>query len=71
MEFPLNFWDVSLWISFTAIILLVVMEIMSPQYGKINITINKKKLKNVTYIMLILFIITGIARLLNIMLIVP
>ena len=43
MQFPLGFWDISLWLAVTAIILLITTELISPYYGKTNILINKKK----------------------------
>ena len=47
MWFPLSFWDISLWLAVTAIILLITSELISPYYEKTNILINKKRLRNV------------------------
>jgi hypothetical protein len=58
MRFPLNFWDISLWLAITAIILLITAELTSPYYGQTNLLINKKKLKNTALIIGILFLIT-------------
>ena len=66
MQFPLSFWDVSLWLAVTAIILLITAELISPYYGKTNLLINKKHLKNTAIIMGILFLITVAARIYNI-----
>ena len=44
MSFPLTFWDISLWLVITAIILLITSVLISPYYGKTNILINKKRL---------------------------
>ena len=68
MAFPLSFWDISLWLAITAIILLVTSEMLSPQYGKINIQINKKKLRNAALAVSILFLITVAIRIINIIL---
>ncbi len=46
MQIPLTFWDISLWLAVTAIILLITAELISPYYGQTNLLINKKKLKN-------------------------
>ena len=58
MNFPLSFWDISLWLAVTAIILLVTSELISPYYGKTNLLINKKRLKNAALTTGILFLIT-------------
>lgn len=62
MQFPLGFWDISLWLAVTAIILLITSELISPYYGRTNILVNKKRLKNVSLIMGILFLITVAIR---------
>jgi len=62
MDFPLSFWDISLWLAITAIILLITSELISPYYGKTNILINKKRLRNAALTMGILFLITVAIR---------
>jgi len=62
MNFPLSFWDISLWLAVTAIILLITSELISPYYGQTNILINKKRLKNAALTMGILFLITVAIR---------
>jgi hypothetical protein len=62
MDFPLSFWDISLWLAVTAIILLITSELISPYYGKTNIVINKKRLRNVALIVSTLFLITVAIR---------
>lgn len=62
MSFPLSFWDISLWLAITAIILLITSELISPYYGKTNLLINKKRLRNVTIIVSTLFLITVAIR---------
>jgi len=66
MMFPLGFWDISLLLATTAIILLITSELLSPHYGKINILINKKKLKNTAITVSILFLITVAIRIISI-----
>ena len=68
MQFPLSFWDISLWLAITAIILLVTSEMLSPYYGKVNIYINKKKLKNAALAVSILFLLTVAIRIVSIIL---
>ena len=62
MMFPLDFWDISLLLAITAVILLVTSELLSAHYGKVNILIDKKKLKNAAIIVSILFLVTVAIR---------
>ena len=62
MNFPLSFWDISLWLAVTAIILLTTSELISPYYGKTNLPINKKRLRTAALTMGILFLITVAIR---------
>jgi hypothetical protein len=62
MNFPLSFWDISLWLAVTSIILLITSELISPYYGKTNILINKRRLRNVAIIVSTLFLITVAIR---------
>ena len=67
MGFPLSFWDISLWLAITAIVLLITSELISPYYGKTNLLINKKRLRNVAIIVSTLFLITVAIRIATIM----
>ena len=62
MNFPLSFWDISLWLAVTAIILLITSEFISPYYGKTNLLINKKRLKRAALIVSILFLMTVVIQ---------
>jgi hypothetical protein len=62
MGFPLSFWDISLWLAVTAIILLITSELVSPYYGKTNLLIKKKRLRNVAIIVSALFLIAVAIR---------
>ena len=66
MAFPLNFWDISLLLAITAIILLITSELLSPYHGKINIRVNRKKLRNATFAVSILFLATVAIRIISI-----
>ena len=68
MQFPLTFWDVSLWLAIIAIILLVTVELTSPYYGQTNLKINKKRLKRVALATVVLFMITVAIRIASIIL---
>jgi hypothetical protein len=67
MDFPLRFWDISLWLAITAIVLLVTSELISPYYGKTNLVVNKKRLRNAALAMSTLFLITVAVRIASIM----
>lgn len=62
MQFPLSFWDISLWLAVTAIILLATAELISPRYKRTNLVIEKKRLKQAALTLGILFLITVAIR---------
>lgn len=62
MQFPLTLWDISLWLAVTAIILLATSELISPYYGRINLIIKKKQLREVALIIGVLFLFTVAIR---------
>jgi len=62
MWFPLTFWDISLWLAVTAIILLATSELISPYYGKTNLIIEKKRLRETALVLGILFLLTVLIR---------
>jgi len=64
---PLTFWDISLWLAVTAIILLITAELISPYYGHTNLLIDKKKLKNAALTLSVLFLITVAVRIYEIL----
>jgi hypothetical protein len=68
MTFPLGFWDISLLLAITALILLITSELLSPYYGKITIVINKKRLKNAAMTASMLFLATVAIRIAGIIL---
>lgn len=65
MTFPLGFWDLSLLLAITAIILLITSELLSPYYGKLNILVNKKRLGNTAIVASTLFLATVAIRILS------
>ncbi|MGD9130327.1 MAG: hypothetical protein PVH73_01975 [Candidatus Bathyarchaeota archaeon] len=62
MRIPLSFWDISLWLAVTAIILLITSELISPYYRKSKIYVNKQRLRNTAFIVGTLFLMTVIMR---------
>ncbi|MEM2889415.1 MAG: hypothetical protein QXM52_03005 [Candidatus Bathyarchaeia archaeon] len=68
MMFPLNLWDISLLTAITAIILLITFNMLSPYHGKVNILINRKRLKNTAMAFSLIFLATVALRIINIIL---
>jgi len=68
MSFPLGFWDFSLWLAVTAVILLITSELLTQIRGSVKIYINMKRLKNVSIGVSLLFLSTAIARIVTIVL---
>ncbi len=62
MTFPLSLWDISLWLAVMSIILIITSELISPGYRWTNMLINKKGLRNIALTMGVLFLITVIIR---------
>jgi hypothetical protein len=68
MNFPLGLWDIGLWLAIASIILLITSEMLSQRYGKINIHINKKRLRNASLAVSTLFLATVAMRVIDIIL---
>lgn len=69
MTFPLGLWDISLWLAITAIILLITSELLSPYYGRNNLYINKKRLRNAALTVSLFFLATVAVKIISIVLI--
>jgi hypothetical protein len=54
----LDFTDVSLLLALAAIVFLITLELTAPYYGLSNLPINRKRLRNVTIVTGVLFLIT-------------
>ena len=58
MQLPINISDIRAWITFTTAILFITNEFMNSSFVDITIVLNEKRMKGVTNLMIILFIIT-------------
>ncbi|MCK4474718.1 hypothetical protein KAU30_02650 [Candidatus Bathyarchaeota archaeon] len=58
MLFPLSFWDLSLWLAVTALILLITAELTSSYYAQTTLLINNNRLEKAALTIGILFLIT-------------
>jgi len=66
MQFPLTFNDISLWLAITSIILLITSELISPHYGRTNLLVNKRLLRNTALALGTLFLLTVVIRVVTI-----
>ncbi len=68
MDFPLGISDISLLFALTAIALLITSELLSPHYGKVNLKISRKRLRNSALTFSVLFLTTVAIRVVSIIL---
>jgi hypothetical protein len=64
---PLTFDDTSLLFAIEAIVLLITYELSSSYYGLTNLTVNRKKMRNVALIVSALFLITVAIKIIGIL----
>ena len=62
MRFPLGFYDISLWLAISSIILLATSELLSPYYGRTGLIIEKGRLRRVALVLGVLFLSTVAIR---------
>ena len=62
MQIPLDFWNLSLWLAVTGIILLITVQLASAYDGKASILVDQKKLRTTALVMGILFLATVAIR---------
>ena len=62
MQVPLDFWNVSLWLAATSIILLITAQLVSAYDGPATLLIDSGKLKTAALTMGILFLVTVAIR---------
>ena len=62
MWFPLEFFDISLWLAISAIILLATSELISPYYGQTGLIIEMGRLRTAALILGFLFLSTVAVR---------
>ena len=58
MDFPLSVWDISMLFAFAAIVLLLTSELLTTYHGKINLKINRKRLRSSAVVFSSLFLVT-------------
>jgi hypothetical protein len=63
--FPLGIWDISLLLAITAIVLFITSELLSVYSGKVNLKINKTRLRNSALATTILFLATVALRIIS------
>lgn len=65
MTFPIGLWDLTIWLAGMAIILIITSELFSPYYGRVNIRIDKRRLRNAALIVSLLFLATVAVRIIG------
>jgi hypothetical protein len=67
MNFPLSFDDISLWLAVVAMVLLITSELMLPYSGRNGLLLNKRRLKNVSLAVGVLFVAIVVVRVITIL----
>ena len=62
MQIPLDFWNISLWLAVSAIILLITAQLVSAYDGKATLLIDQRRLRNTAIVMGMLFLVTVAIR---------
>jgi len=62
VQFPFDFWNISLWLAVTSIILLITAQLASAYDGKATLIIDLKKLKTMALVIGVLFLVTVAMR---------
>ncbi len=62
MQAPFDFWTISLWLSVTAIIMLLTVQLISAYDGEASLMIEKTKLRNAAVVIGIAFLATVVIR---------
>ena len=62
MQIPLGFYDISLWLAISSIILFATSELISPNYGQTGLIIEKGRLRTAALILGVLFLFTVTIR---------
>ena len=63
--FPLDFWDLSLFLAVMALVLMVTSKLLLPNNVNPTILINKKRLEKAAIVISSLFLITVILRIIS------
>jgi hypothetical protein len=58
LQFPFDFWNISLFFAATSIILVTAVQLVSAYEGEVTLLIDQRKLKTAAVIMGILFLAT-------------
>lgn len=62
MQIPLDFWNTSLWLATTGIILLITVQLLTAYDGKATLLLDQRKLKTAALITGIFFLATVAIR---------
>jgi hypothetical protein len=62
VSIPLSFDEITIWLALVSIILLAASEVLSSYYGRTHVFINRKRLKNVSLVMSLMFLVSIAAK---------
>ena len=68
VSIPLKLEELTLWLAIVSVMLLITSELLSSHYGKIQILVNKKKLRNVAFGTSLITLMLIMVRVINIIL---
>lgn len=63
---PITFDSVTLLFALGAVLLFITVELANPHYSRISLTINPKKLRNVAFVVSLVFLATFLIRIISI-----
>jgi hypothetical protein len=65
LDFPLNLWDLSLWLAASSILLLVTSEVLLELIGRDRARLDRMRVRNAGIAVAILFLVTIALRILE------
>lgn len=66
MGFPLNLWNLGLWLAFSSIVLLVTSEVLLDLIGGSRVRLDRKRLRQAGFAVAILFLVTIALRIMDV-----
>lgn len=66
LDFPLDLWNLGLWLAFSSIALLVSSEVLLDVIGSSHVRLDRKRLRRAGFAVALLFLVTIALRILDI-----
>ncbi len=64
----MNIDEITIWLALVSIILLAASEVLSSYHGRVYVSVNRKRLRNVSMVMSVIFLASVAVRVVNIIL---